>query len=147
AEQTLQRSELALRESYNRIEDLAGRLIVAQEEERRHIARELHDDLNQEVAVLAIGLDTFRQQLPGRERRRRQQLMTLREEAIRLSDWIRKMSHNLHSSVLEHVGLPEALNALCRNFSEQQGVTVTFEMKGGTENLRSDVALCLYRVA
>jgi PAS domain S-box-containing protein len=147
AEEALRASKRALRESYNRIQDLAGRLIVAQEEERKHIARELHDDLNQQVAALAIGLGKIERQLPELSGPARDHLTKLEDRATELSERIRRLSHELHSSTLEHVGLAEALQLHCSEFSDQQGIAVSLGIDGDIEPLSPDVALCLYRVA
>ncbi len=146
AVEALRRSEEGLRESHNRIEDLAGRLIVAQEEERKHIARELHDDLNQQVAALAIGVSRLKRQLPDDEKSAHDQIAKLRQKTDRLSDRIRTMSHQLHSSILQHVGLAAALEAYCAELAEQEGVNVALNIQDGVELIHSDVALCLYRV-
>ena len=145
AEDALRESEEALRESHRRVEDLAGRLIAAQEDERKHIARELHDDLNQRVAAMAISLAMLKHQLSDGPVRT--QLLKLETRITGLSEQIRRLSHELHSSTLEHVGLIEALKLQCSESIEQQGLEVSFDMNVGDKELDSDVALCLYRVA
>jgi PAS domain S-box-containing protein len=147
AEEALRRSEEALRESHARIEDLAGRLIAAQEEERKHFARELHDDLNQQVAALAIGISRLKQALPDSDAGVQEQVVRLRKDTDRLSERIRRMSHEWHSSVLQHVGLPAALISYCDEFSEQEGIAVSLAIHDGVEAVPPDAALCLYRVA
>jgi len=139
--------EQDLRESHARIEDLAGRLIVAQEEERKNIARELHDDLNQQVAALAIGLGKLEQQMPYSEDGASKTLKKLEYRLNQLSDRIRQMSHQLHSSTLEHVGLPEALKLFCSEFTDGQEISVTLDIRDDMKSIPSDAALCLYRVA
>jgi PAS domain S-box-containing protein len=147
AERSLYESDEALRNSYARIEDLAGRLIAAQEDERRHIARELHDDLNQQVAALAIGISRIKRQFPNIDSGVREQLAKLRGKTEQLSEHIRQLSYELHSSVLQHVGLPAALNSYCAEFSEREGIAVALDIQDGLGALPSDTALCLYRVA
>ncbi len=147
AQQSLRESEEALRKSYARIEDLAGRLIAAQEDERRHIARELHDDLNQQVAALAIGISRLKRQFPDAGAAVQEQFARLREKTDWLSERIRQVSHELHSSILQHVGLPAALNSYCAEFTDREGITVTLDIRDGVEALSPDAALCLYRVA
>jgi signal transduction histidine kinase/ABC-type uncharacterized transport system substrate-binding protein len=141
------RAEKGLHESRARVEDLAGRLIVAQEDERKYVARELHDDLNQQVASLAIGLSKLKRQLPDAGDSVLGQVAKLQDRATGLADHIRRLSHNLHSSTLEHVGLAAALKAYCDEFTEQEGIAVRLRIEGGLEAIPSDVALCLYRVA
>ncbi|MGH9852328.1 MAG: sensor histidine kinase, partial [Blastocatellia bacterium] len=147
AEGALRESEEALRKSYDRIEDLAGRLIVAQEEERRHIARELHDDLNQQVAALAIGLSRLKRQFPEAGVAVQEQIARLRDKTDLLSERIRQVSHELHSSILQHVGLPAALNSYCAEFSDREAIAVALDIQDGLGVVPSDTALCLYRVA
>jgi two-component system sensor histidine kinase UhpB len=145
--EALRESEEALRKSYARIEGLAGRLIVAQEEERRHIARELHDDLNQQVAALAIGISRLKRQFPDAGAAVQEQIARLREKTDLLSERIRQVSHELHSSILQHIGLPAALNSYCTEFSGREGIDVTLDIRDGVEAVSPDAALCLYRVA
>jgi PAS domain S-box-containing protein len=147
AEAALVVSEEALRESYERIEYLAGRLIVAQEEERKHIARELHDDLNQQVAALALGLGKLGRQLRDADTPIRNQLEKLEDRVTRLSEQIRRLSHELHSSTLEHVGISAALKLYCAEFAEMEGIPVNLKIEGNIEPMQTDSALCLYRVA
>jgi PAS domain S-box-containing protein len=139
--------EQNLRESHARIEDLAGRLIVAQEEERKNIARELHDDLNQQVAALAIGLGKLEQQMPKTNDGLSMTLKKLGDRTHQLSERIRQISHQLHSSTLEHVGLPEALKLFCSEFTDRQEISVTLDIRDEMKYIPSDAALCLYRVA
>jgi len=147
AEEALRESEEALRKSYARIEDLAGRLIASQEEERRHIARELHDDLNQQVAALAIGISRLKRQFSNADDTVLEQIAKLQNKTDLLSDRIRQVSHELHSSILQHVGLPAALNSYCAEFSDREGIAVTLDIRDGVEAVSQDAALCLYRVA
>jgi signal transduction histidine kinase len=147
AEEAFRRNEEALRRSHARIEDLAGRLIAAQEDERRHIARELHDDLNQQVAALAIGISRLKRQFPDAGDAVQEQIVRLREKTDCLSERIRQLSHDLHSSILQHVGLTAALNSYCVEFSDREGIAVTLDIRDGVEAVSQDAALCLYRVA
>jgi PAS domain S-box-containing protein len=147
AEEALRRNEEALRKSYARIEDLAGRLIASQEEERRHIARELHDDLNQQVAALAIGISRLKRQFPDAGAAVQEQIAKLRNKTDLLSERIRQVSHELHSSILQHVGLPAALNSYCAEFSDREGIAVALDVGDGVEGVSPETALCLYRVA
>ncbi|MBO0784231.1 MAG: PAS domain-containing protein, partial [Ktedonobacteraceae bacterium] len=128
AEEALRKSEDALRESYERIRDLAGRLIVSQEEERKHIARELHDDLNQRVVSLAITIGNLSRQLASASEPVRNQIAKLEQRTTGLYEHIRQISHELHSPALEHVGLAAALEQHCTEFAELEGVSVTLDM-------------------
>jgi PAS domain S-box-containing protein len=147
AEEALRENEEALRKSYARIEDLAGRLIASQEEERRHIARELHDDLNQQVAALAIGISRLKRQIPDAGAAVQEQIFKLLNKTDLLSERIRQVSHELHSSILQHVGLPAALNSYCAEFSDREGIAVALDIGNGIEDVPPEAALCIYRVA
>jgi PAS domain S-box-containing protein len=146
AEEALRRSDDALRESYRRIQDLAGRLIVSQEEERKHIARELHDDLNQRVVSLAITIGKLSRQLTNANEPVRNQIAKLEQRTTGLYEHIRQISHELHSPALEHGGLVPALEAFCLEFAELEGVRVTLDMFDVSDALSPEISLCLYRV-
>jgi PAS domain S-box-containing protein len=146
AEETLRNSEEALRESNQRIRDLAGRLIAAQEEERKRIARDLHDDLNQQMAALSIGLSKLKRQIAEPVDPRHDEIIMLQERAADVIAKIRELSHDLHSTILEHIGLPEALKSLCEEFRSQRGININLRTSGEIATIPSDVELCLYRV-
>ncbi len=107
------RAELALRDSYARIRDLAGRLINAQEAERASIARDLHDDVGQRVASFSIALGTLKRRLDGADDVVRDDLASLQRETVALSKDLRLLSHELHPGLLQQLGLVEALRARC----------------------------------
>jgi PAS domain S-box-containing protein len=146
AEEALRKNEDALRESYKRIQDLAGRLIVSQEDERKHIARELHDDLNQRVVSLAITIGKLSRQLTHANEPIRNQIAKLEQRTTGLYEHIRQISHELHSPALEHGGLSPALELYCSEFAELEGVQVTLDILDVSDALSPEVSLCLYRV-
>jgi PAS domain S-box-containing protein len=156
SEAALRQSEAALRRSNRRSRDLAGQLILAQEEERRRISRELHDNLNQKVALLALAVNRIRRARPGRphDPDLDAALDELRARAAELSEDVRRLSHDLHPPALEYAGLGAALEAHCAEFSQATGVRVALAADLGgdhgdnmTNALPSDIALCLYRIA
>lgn len=130
-----------------RLRDLSGRLIDAQEKERGRVARELHDGWNQRLAVLAIELGTLRANPPDQPDETRLRLKAVQEGLMELSADVRSISHELHPASLEHLGLGPALKSFCTDFAEQQGIRVSLELDGLPSRPRPDVALCLYRVA
>jgi PAS domain S-box-containing protein len=146
AEQALRDREEALRRSHRQIRALAGRLLTAGEEERRRLARELHDDVNQRVAALAIALGTARRRLVDAPAVLATQLGDLETRALELATDLRRVSHDLHPAVLEHAGLAVALRAQCGEVSRVAGVPVTLDIQDGI-SVGPDTALCLYRVA
>jgi signal transduction histidine kinase len=128
------------------IKALSERLINAQEEERRRIARELHDDLSQQIAAISVSLSNIRLRHPGREAEDGEQLEKLRDRMARLANGIRKLSHELHPAILDYGDLATVLRAHCTEFSALGGVSVSFVANGGFKDLPAEVALCLYRV-
>jgi PAS domain S-box-containing protein len=146
AEDTLRRREQALGSSRQEIRSLASRLITAQEEERRYLARELHDGLNQRLAMLAVDIGMLKKQVPDRDPVC-EELIRLQRLAMNLSDDVRSMSHDLHPSALEHLGLPSALKSHCAELSKGIGLQVKLTIRNLPEAIPQDVTLCLYRVA
>jgi two-component system sensor histidine kinase UhpB len=148
AEQTLRENESALRASYNRIQDLAGRLITAQEVERSRIASDLHDDVNQQLAGLSIALSNVKRRLlAGGDGTVQEELTRLQQRTVDLADVIRNLSHELHPGVLQHVGLAAALKGHCAEFGRQYPIHVTLSAADSLDDISHEVALCLYRVA
>jgi PAS domain S-box-containing protein len=128
------------------LEELAGRLIRAQEEERSRIGRELHDHISQMLGVLTIRIDQLRadEATPANVAAALEQL---RHSTSELSDDIHSLSHRLHSSALDYLGLVPALHKLVNEFSGRHGIAVEFAHDSVPSALPSDVALCLFRVA
>jgi PAS domain S-box-containing protein len=129
------------------LEDLSGRLIVAQEEERSRIARELHDDFSQRLALLGIGLSRLCKKRPGLEEEERNLVRELWNRTQEISSDVHRLSHQLHSSKLQHVGLGPALMGLCEEIGEKYGIQVEFTDRRDLPEVPKDVALCLFRVA
>jgi PAS domain S-box-containing protein len=127
------------------LEDLAGRLINAQEAERSRIGRELHDHVSQVLAVLAIKIDQLRTDsaiAPSTACA----LDDLRQVASEIAGDVHKLSYRLHSATLEYQGLVPALNKLIDECSARQGIPIEFVQTSMPAALPSDVALCLFRV-
>ena len=149
------RTEQALRESESRFrvaakenQDLAGRLINAQEEERTRIARDLHDDVSQQLAGLGILLSGLRARVArlDAEPEIEWTVMTLRDRTTSLAEAIRTLSHELHPSVLQHAGLSATLRRQCAEVEELHRQGVTFSAEGDLDSLGPEVSLCLFRV-
>jgi PAS domain S-box-containing protein len=127
---------------------LTGRLISAQEEERARIARELHDDFSQRLALLGIGLGQLWKKLsPNEEVEQRQSVLEMLRGTKEMSSDLHTLSHQLHSSKLEHVGLVPALHGLCREISEKYKIEIHFSESESPVDVPKDVALCMFRVA
>jgi PAS domain S-box-containing protein len=127
------------------LEQLSGRLIHAQEEERRRIGRELHDDISQMLGLLAIKIDELRAD-PTTPAPIGRALAALRVDAGEVAADVHRLSHELHSSTLDYLGLVPALKTLVGEFSKRHGISVGFEGEPPASPLPSDMALCLFRI-
>jgi signal transduction histidine kinase len=137
--------DLKVRERTAELEELAGRLIHAQEQERSRIGRELHDHISQMLGVLTIGLDRLRADHSTPDALA-DSLERLRANAADITDEIHGLSHRLHSSALDYLGLVPALQRLVQEFSTRHGIAIDFAHGPLPVPLPSDVALCLFRV-
>jgi len=129
------------------LHSLSGRLISAQEEERARIARELHDDFSQRLALLGIGLGELWKRLSPAEVEERSSVLEMLRGTKEISADLHSLSHQLHSSKLEHVGLVPALQGLCKEISGRYKIEVQFAGCQSPIEVPKDVALCLFRVA
>jgi signal transduction histidine kinase len=129
------------------IEKLGGCLIQAQEQERASIARELHDDFSQRLALQCIELTQLERNLPKSEIEERARALKVLTETKELSADMRSLSHQLHSSRLEFVGLAPALGGLCEEITANCKITVHFTESDFLPDLTKEVKLCLFRVA
>jgi PAS domain S-box-containing protein len=125
---------------------VSRRLIEAQEQERTRIARELHDDINQRVALLAANLSFLKRDLPDAANAARQGIEQTEQQLTELGSDIQALSHHLHSSKLEYLGLAAAARGFCREFSERQKVEVHFHSDELPKALPPEISLCLFRV-
>lgn len=130
----------------NALRELSGRLISAQEEERKRVARELHDDIGQRLALVAIQLDRERQDLQASPEAMRLVMEEASKQVSHLASDMHSMSHRLHSSNLDMQGLAAAAGSFCQEVSEGQNVVVDFQSEGIPRTLSEDIALCLFRV-
>ena len=124
---------------------IGRRLIEAQEEERAWIGRELHDDISQRLALLAVELDRFNQHISSTPELS-DQIGHAQERISEIAKDVQGLSHRLHSSKLEYLGLATAANSFCKELSEQNKVEVQFKHAGIPRNLPKEVSLCLFRV-
>ncbi len=125
---------------------LSGLLINAQEKERSRLASELHDDFSQRLALLALGLENAEEALPDSPRSAKQQLHHLLNSASEIGADIHTVSHRLHSATLENLGLVPGIGALCKEFNDWYGIEIDFSSEDIPKGIRSDVALCLFRI-
>lgn len=126
------------------LKETTGRLLGVQEEERRRIARELHDNLNQRLALLAIGLQRLNLS-PGADPAA--QVDGLHKLTQEIASDVHRLSHRLHPAKLEHLGLVAAIIGLCRELSEQHAVRIDCLHRDVPRAIPKEAALCLFRVA
>jgi PAS domain S-box-containing protein len=141
------RTEDELRTSRRELQHLTGRLLEAQEAERRRIARELHDDLSQGLALLAVEIDILRRKPPPSAAALADHLHALTTRVRELSAAVHALSHQLHPSKLEHLGLVAALRGLCEELTLHHALDVEFVHDDLPGPIPESVALCLYRIA
>jgi PAS domain S-box-containing protein len=125
---------------------LSQKLMDAQESERSRVARELHDDVGQRMALLTIELERLGQDPPKRVGDLRLRLKELYDRTVGMGRDIQNISRRLHSSKLEYLGLAAAAAALCKQIREQHGLETVFSYDGVPSNLPKGIALGLFRV-
>jgi signal transduction histidine kinase len=132
--------------SKQELEVLAGRLITAQEDERRRIARELHDEFTQRVAAAAITIGRLERLAAQEEPSLAGALGILKREMAGISEEVHAMSRRLHPAMLEELGLAAAIEAECRAAFERSGLLVEVRIAGALEGVSGEVQLALYRI-
>ncbi len=142
-------SQAALEASRDEIRRLAGRLIEARDAERTRIARDLHDDVSQQLAGISIALSRVRHRVEalGTADDVREDLRQLHERASTVAQNIRHISHDLHPTVLQHAGLAAALGANCADIERLHGKIASCIVDGDIASLAPEAALSLYRIA
>ncbi len=144
----LRESEAALRISQQRLQELAGKLLTAQEEERRRLAREIHDDLTQRLAGLGSKTGFLLQEIAaGSSEEAAEVLNEVHQELVRLSGDVHALSRELHPSMLEHLGLEDALRWECESFSNRSGVATEFSSTNVPSDISKQLGICFYRIA
>ena len=140
AEQELRLSQVELRR-------LTGRLLQAQEGESRRIARELHDDLGQGLALLTVEMDLLRQKPPEVASQLGARMQELLRQIRQLSSSVHELSHQLHPAKLEQLGLSAAIRGLCHELTHRHGLKIEFTENQIPPEMQAEIALCLYRIA
>jgi signal transduction histidine kinase len=125
---------------------LSSRLISAEEKERRRIASELHDDFSQRLAVLSLELENVDEATPASLPDVHRRLHDLVKSASEFSSDLHALSHRLHSSTLQSLGLVPAVAALCKEFTVHQGISVNFTSTDVPRLVHPDSALCVFRI-
>jgi PAS domain S-box-containing protein len=132
------------------VSDMTRKLVEAQEQERAHIGRELHDNITQRLALLAIEINQFQEDYCDRNQSNlpseaRDHMRALHRMTSDISADVHALSHELHSSTLEYLGLVTGMRSWCREFGERQKLEIAFQSHNVPE-LPQEISLCLYRV-
>ncbi len=146
-EEVLRLNEAELEKYRRELQLLTAQRMRAQEDERRRLSRELHDDVNQRLGMLIVDLELLGQRLMSSPD---ETSAHLREYGRRISDLsqnIHDMAYQLHPSVLDHLGLVVALRSYVSEWSKREQIKVRFSHRNVPESLDENVATCLYRVA
>ena len=126
--------------------NMSRKLVEAQEQERARIARELHDDINQRLALLGIELQQLREHYPELPVEISSRMEELQEQTTGISTDVQALSHELHSSKLEYLGAVGGMKSWCKEFGERQGIQIEFKNPEAKISLPPEVGLCLFRV-
>jgi len=125
--------------------DISRKLVQVQEEERTRIARDLHDDINQRLAMLAVEIQQLKEGPPPPTEMSRR-LAEVRKRLTDISADVQSISHELHSPQLEYLGVAAAMKSFCREFSQRQSLAIDFRDNDIPQSISNDVSLCLFRV-
>jgi len=140
------KSEESLKASKEEAGLLAGKLLIAQESERARIARELHDDITQRLAVMNIEVDKLEMQNPTLTEPLKEALRQLGVNLGELSSDIHMISRQLHPSILYDLGLIRAIETECNNFARLRGISPTWDLDDTIKDIPKETALCIYRI-
>src|SRR5687768_10829530 len=147
ASKALRDSQQKLHQSHTQVRSLLGRLIDIQESERRRISRELHDDLSQKIATLSVAISRLKRRVPLADSELIAELDDLRHKTNSLTNEVRRLSHQLHPAVLEHLGLVTALESYIGSFKDEEQIDVRLTAELGEERVPFQTSICIYRVA
>jgi signal transduction histidine kinase len=125
---------------------MSRKLVQTQERERRRIARELHDDINQRLAIMSIDLEAILKKHGPLPSEVRDMLVSVRERTMELSSDIETLSHELHSSKLEYLGLVNAMESFCREFGTKHSMEINFRTENMPVPPSQEVSMCLFRI-
>ena len=147
AEDALRRKQAELERSQAELQALAGRLLTAQDDERRRISRELHDDVNQRLAMLTLAVEALQAGVPRSPRATAERLGAIRDRLVELSDDVHGLAYGLHPSVLDHLGLKAALRSHVADLQRHASIRIDLRIGNLAEPVPPAVAACLYHVA
>jgi PAS domain S-box-containing protein len=133
--------------AHQALEKISGQLIEAQEQERSRIARELHDDICQRLALLSMEIDQANLAVDGAPPTTKKKLEEIGDLCAEIGSDVQSLSHQLHSSILDCLGIAMAISGLCDELSKQYDVRVDFTEENVRKHLPKDISLCLFRIA
>jgi signal transduction histidine kinase len=139
-------TQISLEQSRQDLQKLAFELLRVQEDERRRISRDLHDDINQRLALLAMDIEAVGQQLDSSTDPRGRAVQEIQERVVELSDAVRRLAYQLHPSILDDLGLPIALQRLVEDVTARSRIQGSFGHKNIPATIPQEIASCLYRV-
>jgi signal transduction histidine kinase len=140
-------TELSLESSRHALQKLTLQLLRVQEDERRRISRDLHDDINQRLALLAMDIEAVGRQLSSSPDHVGRAVQEIQDRVVELSDVVRHLAYQLHPSILDDLGLPIALQRLVDDFTARSRIRGSFGHKDIPAAVPQEIASCLYRVA
>jgi PAS domain S-box-containing protein len=139
-------TEQSLKHSRQALQKLAFQLLRVQEDERRRISRDLHDDINQRLALLAMDIETVGRQLSSSPGQIGRTVQEIQERVVELSDVVRHLAYQLHPSILDDLGLPIAVQRLVEDFTTRSHIQGSFGCKNIPAAIPQEIATCLYRI-
>jgi PAS domain S-box-containing protein len=140
-------TQISLERSRQDLQKLAFELLRVQEDERRRISRDLHDDINQRLALLAMDIEAVERQLDSSTHHVGRAVQKIQERVVELSDVVRHLAYQLHPSILDDLGLPIALQRLVEDVTARSHIRGSFGHKNIPATVPQEIATCLYRVA
>jgi signal transduction histidine kinase len=129
------------------LEKVSGQLIEAQEKERSRIARDLHDDICQRLALLSMEIERANRTSNGSPAATKQNLEDIRKHCSEIAGDVQSLSHQLHSATLDYLGVVAAVRAFCSEVSKQHQTSIAFTDANVPKHLPKDISLCLFRIA
>jgi signal transduction histidine kinase len=142
----LKQHALLLRDNQEKLEFLSGKLIEAQDQERRRIACDLHDDVSQRLAALVLDVAALQEDTGVLAEGTADALKPVREQLERLSDDVHNLAYQLHPSLLEHAGLQPAIEDHIQQISKRTGLSIVLQARDVPVSLSLDRSTCLFRV-
>ncbi|MDO9118727.1 MAG: sensor histidine kinase [Nitrospira sp.] len=146
SEAVLQANQRELRQSREDLRALAGQLLTAQEEDRRRISRDLHDDINQRLAMLSMDLRQAEKDESSDAHSLRSTIRLVSDRLTIVSDDVRQMAYRFHPSILDDLGLVKAIRRQIDDFSTRTGIKISYVHRDPTTGLPAEMAICLYRI-